>query len=92
MEPLFRLTLIRPAVNQDESNPSIDLAQDTPLQKALEDAAKADKPREALREPAGQGRAVDRCSPLGHAQGVVDLPINSHASFPDGPKGRARNP
>jgi hypothetical protein len=52
VEPLFRLTLIRPAVNQDESNPSIDLAQDTPLQKALEDAAKADKPREALREAA----------------------------------------
>jgi hypothetical protein len=35
MEPLFRLTLVRPAVTQDPANPSIDLAQDSPLQKAL---------------------------------------------------------
>ncbi len=48
LESLFRFTLIRPAVAQDPANPSIDLTQDSPFQKALADAAKAGQAREAL--------------------------------------------
>ena len=35
MENLFRLMLVRPAVAQDPENPSIDLTQDSPYQRAL---------------------------------------------------------
>jgi hypothetical protein len=52
MEPLFRLTLIRPAVAQDPGNPSISTTQDSPLQKALAEAANTEQPREALRQVA----------------------------------------
>src|SRR5689334_13453508 len=48
MEQLFRLALLRPAIAQDPASPSITLAQDTPFQKALADAAKTADPRPAL--------------------------------------------
>jgi hypothetical protein len=48
LESLFRFTLIRPAVAQDPANPSIDLTQDSPFQKSLADAAKAEQPRQSL--------------------------------------------
>src|SRR5687768_16102441 len=48
MEPLFRLVLMRPAIAQDPGNPSIDLAQDSPFQQGLADAAAAENAREAL--------------------------------------------
>lgn len=50
MEPLFRFALIRPAIAQDPARPSIRLAQDSTLQKALAEAAKGERPRETLRE------------------------------------------
>src|SRR5688500_16424930 len=50
MEPLFRLALIRPAVAQDPVNPSIQTAQDSPLQIAIAEASQAEQPREALRQ------------------------------------------
>jgi hypothetical protein len=49
METLFRLTLSRPAVAQDENNPSIPLAQNTPFQLALAQASQASDKREALK-------------------------------------------
>jgi hypothetical protein len=52
MEPLFRLALVRPAVEQDPANPSIDLTQDTPFQKALMEAAQSENPRDALMQVA----------------------------------------
>jgi hypothetical protein len=52
MEPLFRLALLRPAVTQDPANPSIRIAQDSPFQKALEEAARAEQAREALQRAA----------------------------------------
>jgi hypothetical protein len=48
MEPLFRFVLVRPAVAQDPENPSIDLAQETPFQQKLAEAAKAEQAYPAL--------------------------------------------
>src|SRR5215207_4737494 len=48
MEPLFRFTLVRPAVSQDPDNPSIALAQDSPFQKALIEAAEGEQDRQTL--------------------------------------------
>ncbi|WP_196817894.1 hypothetical protein [Candidatus Nitrosocosmicus oleophilus] len=52
MESLFRFSFIRPAVNQDPANSSIDLSQNTPFQRDLIEASKSDRPREAMREVA----------------------------------------
>lgn len=52
MEPLFRLALIRPAVAQDPNKPSIPLAQGSPFQEALANAATVDPPRPALEDVA----------------------------------------
>jgi hypothetical protein len=54
VEPLFRLTLKRPAVAQDEQAPSILLAQGSPFQQQLAQAQQSGKPREALRRVARQ--------------------------------------
>ncbi|MFN8591662.1 MAG: hypothetical protein U0031_09410 [Thermomicrobiales bacterium] len=60
MEPLFRLALIRPAVQQDPANPSIRIAQNTPFQAALAAAAAGDQPRGALVAVARMFVASDR--------------------------------
>jgi len=52
MEPLFRLALMRPAVAQDPANPSIRIAQDSSFQKALAEASRVERPREALQRVA----------------------------------------
>src|SRR5690348_13437626 len=44
MEELFRLMLQRPAIAQDQTNPSIDLSQDTPYQQAVRTALKSGTP------------------------------------------------
>lgn len=48
MEELFRLVLQRPAIAQDEDNPSIDLTQDTPYQNGLRAALDSDNPAEEV--------------------------------------------
>ena len=45
MEPLFRLTLLRPPVQQDPAHPSIRLAQDSPYQVELAAALDGDDER-----------------------------------------------
>jgi hypothetical protein len=54
VENLFRLLLNRPAVTQDESAPSIPLAQNTAFQRALEQAQQNKDPRKALKRIARQ--------------------------------------
>lgn len=43
MEELFRLMLQRPGIAQDDTNPSIDLTQDTPFQKDVRTALESDR-------------------------------------------------
>lgn len=50
MESLFRLMLVRPGVTQDPDHPSIDLAQDSPYQRALAEAVRAGQGREGVDE------------------------------------------
>lgn len=52
METLFRFTLTRPPVAQDPATPSIALGQNSRFQTALADAARTERPREALRRVA----------------------------------------
>jgi hypothetical protein len=54
METLFRLVLTRPAVAQDDNNPSIPLAQDTAFQAALGQAGQSDDKRDAFKRVALQ--------------------------------------
>jgi len=54
MENLFRLVLTRPPVVQDESAPSIRLAQDSAFQTALAQAHENQNPRRALKAAARQ--------------------------------------
>ncbi|WP_405982889.1 hypothetical protein [Streptomyces sp. NBC_00158] len=53
MEPLFRLSLLRPAVAQDADHPSIELAQQTSFQQELAAALGVTDPRAALRRVVG---------------------------------------
>jgi hypothetical protein len=50
MEELFRLMLQRPAIAQDDTNPSIDLTQDSPYQNAVRDALASGEPGTRLAE------------------------------------------
>jgi hypothetical protein len=52
MEPLFRLRLLRPPVEQDPVNPSIATAQASQLQKDLAQAGSGAQPRDALQRVA----------------------------------------
>ncbi|GGV51909.1 hypothetical protein GCM10010245_81640 [Streptomyces spectabilis] len=54
MEPLFRMSLVRPAVSQDGDRPSIDLSQQSAFQNALASAATSEKPRVEARKAATQ--------------------------------------
>src|SRR6186713_2077137 len=54
MEPLFRLTLNRPAVEQDRRAPSIPLAQPSPFQQQLAQAQQTQRPRDAMQRVARQ--------------------------------------
>ena len=58
METLFRFTLTRRPVAQDPATPSIALGQDSPFQAAVADAARTERPREALRRVARRLRTV----------------------------------
>jgi hypothetical protein len=48
MEELFRLVLQRPAIAQDDANPSIDLTQATPYQDEVRQALQSREPAETL--------------------------------------------
>ncbi|MGF7213221.1 hypothetical protein GGE65_007858 [Skermanella aerolata] len=54
MEPLFRFALIRPPVAQDPDRLSISIAQDSPFQRALAEAAQSGQPRPELQRVARQ--------------------------------------
>ena len=54
METLFRLTLTRPPVAQDDDTPSIPLAQNSQFQGELGQAQQAENPRNALKAVARQ--------------------------------------
>ncbi|MFE2341663.1 hypothetical protein ACFXCR_19465, partial [Streptomyces sp. NPDC059431] len=53
MEPLFRISLMRPPMSQDPVSPSIALAQSSDFQTALATASSAPDPRAAVRAVAG---------------------------------------
>lgn len=69
MEPLFRLALVRPPVQQDPAHPSIDLTQGTPFQKRLRSALGTDDRRhEAVAVARAFVESPDFIGdPLGHA-------------------------
>ncbi len=50
MESLFRLMLVRPGVAQDPDNPSVDLAQDSPYQRALREVVEGGRGRAGAEE------------------------------------------
>jgi hypothetical protein len=54
METLFKFTLARPAIIQEENAPSILLSQDSPFQAALGQAQQNENPREAIKPVARQ--------------------------------------
>ncbi|GAA4936146.1 hypothetical protein ACFPM3_06275 [Streptomyces coeruleoprunus] len=54
MEPLFRMSLIRPAVSQDPVRPGLELAQQSAFQTALAAASGSDAPRTELRRVSGE--------------------------------------
>ena len=70
MENLFRLMLMRPAVAQDPENPSIDLTQDSPYQRALRQAVKDGHGRKGAEEV-----TTARRGPLRRAFSLSEIPL-----------------
>ncbi|MFD4245824.1 hypothetical protein ACFWP3_30160 [Streptomyces sp. NPDC058525] len=60
MEPLFRMSLIRPAVSQDPGKPGLELAQQSAFQTALATASGSAEPRTELRRVSGEFVASPR--------------------------------
>lgn len=85
MEPLFRISLMRPPMSQDPVGPSIALAQSSDFQAALATASSAPDPRAALRTVAGAFFASPRFlgdparTPLAGASAAFSTALDSLA-------------
>ncbi len=72
METLFRLLLARPAIAQDDENPSILLAQNTNFQAALAASVQDPDPRAILKNASRQFIAT-----AGYAKTIAQVPLNA---------------